>query len=109
MIRHPTNMSNAQHDAEDVRVVGKSGQISIGKRFAGKRLRVEYRDDGSIVLTSVIMVPESELWTLKEPHRSRIERGLSWAARHPPAETDVGTLLEKAGPRAKARRRGRRR
>jgi len=95
---------------EDVKVVGKSGQISLGKRFAGKRLRVEYRDDGSIVLTSVVVVPESELWTLKEPHRSRIERGLDWAARNPPAETDLGTLLEKTGSRkAKARRRGRRR
>src|SRR5260370_38955921 len=74
---------------EDVKVVGKSGQISLGKRFAGKRLRVEYRDDGSIVLTSVVVVPESELWTLKEPHRSRIERGLAWAARNPAVETDL--------------------
>src|SRR5258708_32403849 len=68
---------------EDVKVVGKSGQISLGKRFAGKRLRVEYRDDGSIVLTSVGGVPESELWTLKEPHRPRIERGVPGAARNP--------------------------
>lgn len=95
----------AAHTQEEVKVVGKSGQISLGKRFAGKRLRVEYRDDGSIVLTSVVVVPESELWTLKEPHRSRIERGLAWAARTAPAETDVETLLGKA--RRKARRRGR--
>src|SRR5260370_18798590 len=90
---------------EDVKVVGKSGQISLGKRFAGKRLRVEYRDDGSIVLTSVVVVPESELWTLKEPHRSRIERGLAWAERNPPAATDLGALLEKAGSRGIAPRR----
>jgi hypothetical protein len=103
------NMGNAEHGAEDVKVVGKSGQISLGKRFAGKRLRVEYRDDGSIVLTAVVMVPESELWTLKEPHRSRIERGLTWAARNPAAETDLDAMIEKAGSRTKARRRGRRR
>jgi hypothetical protein len=102
------NMGHAEHGAEDVKVVGKSGQISLGKRFAGKRLRVEYRDDGSIVLTSVVVVPESELWTLKEPHRSRIERGLAWAARNPAAETDLKAMIEKAG-RTKARRRGRRR
>jgi hypothetical protein len=101
---------HAEREPEDVKVVGKSGQISLGKRFAGKRLRVEYRDDGSIVLTSVVVVPESELWTLKEPHRSRIERGLAWAARTPPAETDLGALLEKAaGSPTKARRRGKHR
>jgi hypothetical protein len=92
--------------AEDVKVVGKSGQISLGKRFAGKRLRVEYRDDGTIVLTAVVVVPESELWTLKEPHLSRINRGLAWAAENPPAETDLAALAGKAGSRPRARRRG---
>jgi hypothetical protein len=87
---------------ETVKVVGKSGQISLGKRFAGKRVRLEYRDDGSILLTAVALVPESELWTLQEPHKSRIERGLTWAASHPPAETDLEALAQKA------RRRGRR-
>jgi hypothetical protein len=99
----------ADREPEEVKVVGKSGQISLGKRFAGKRLRVEYRDDGSIVLTSVVVIPESELWTLKEPHRSRIERGLAWASRNPPAETDLASLLEKAGSEKKARRRGKQR
>src|SRR5438445_13100529 len=100
------NTSHAEHGAEEVKVVGKSGQISLCKRFAGNRLRVEYRDDGSILLTSVVVVPESELWTLKEPHRSRIRRGLEWAARTPPADTDLDGLISKA--RRKVRR-GRRR
>jgi hypothetical protein len=91
---------------EDVKVVGQSGQISLGKRFAGMRLRVEYRDNGSIVLIPMAVVPESELWTLKEPHRSRIDRGLAWAARNPPAKTNLRALLEKASSPAKARRRG---
>src|SRR5476649_308873 len=103
------DIGQSERGPEDVKVVGKSGQISLGKRFAGKRLRVEYRDDGSIVLTSVVMVPESELWTLKEPHRSRIERGLAWAARNPPAETDLGALVEKAASPARTRRRGKHR
>ena len=89
---------------EDVKLVGKSGQIALGKRFAGKRLRVEYRDDGSIVLTTVVMVPESELWTLREPHRSRIGRGLEWAAANPPSETDLDALALRA--RTKSRRHG---
>ncbi len=94
-----------QHEGmnpDTVKVVGKSGQISLGKRFAGKRVRLEYRDDGSIVLTAVALVPESELWTLQEPHRSRIERGLAWAASHVPSETDLDGLARKA------KRRGRR-
>jgi hypothetical protein len=91
----------------ELKVVGKSGQISLGKRFAGKTLRLERRDDGSVVLTAVAMVPESQLWTLTEPHRSRIERGLAWAARVPPRETDLDQL-EKTANRQPRRRRRRR-
>lgn len=85
----------------EIKVVGKSGQISLGKTYAGKALRLERREDGSILLTAVAMVPESQLWTLEAPHRSRIERGLAWAAVTGPAETDVKLLL-----RSRARRRG---
>ena len=59
---------------------------------AGRTLRLERRTDGTVVLTAVAMVPETQLWTLEEPHRSRIERGLTWAAATEPQETDVEGL-----------------
>jgi hypothetical protein len=85
----------------EIKVVGKSGQISLGKTYAGKALRLERREDGSILLTAVAMVPESQLWTLEAQHRSRIERGLAWAAEAAPTETDISVLLKR-----RARRRG---
>jgi hypothetical protein len=94
-------------DGAEIKVVGKSGQISLGKRYAGKTLRVERQGDGSILLTAVAMVPESQLWTLEEPHRSRIGRGLAWAADTKPEETDVEALVKrpkKAGGRSRGRR-----
>ncbi len=92
----------------EIKVVGKSGQISLGKRYAGKTLRLERLRDGTMVLTAVAMVPESQLWTLEEPHRSRIERGLAWAAATAPQATDVASLLKRRTTRlgrARARRR----
>jgi hypothetical protein len=91
----------------EIKMVGKSGQISLGKRYAGKTLRLERFNNGRIVLTAVSMVPESQLWTLKEPHRSRIERGLAWAAETKPQETDISTVLKKRSKstgRARVRR-----
>jgi hypothetical protein len=93
-----------QHEnAFELKVVGSSGQISLGKRYAGKALRVEKRDDGTILLTPVAMVPESQLWTLSEPDRSRIVRGMAWAAAHPPRDTDLDALAARALPRKKRR------
>ncbi len=92
----------------EIKVVGKSGQISLGKTYAGKALRLERREDGTILLTTVAMVPESQLWTLEAPHRSRIERGLAWAAQTGPAETGVSVLLRRR-TRRRGHSRGRRR
>jgi hypothetical protein len=89
----------------EIKVVGKSGQISLGKSYAGKTFRLERLTDGRVLLTAVTMVPESQLWTLTEPHRSRIERGLAWAGQMKPRETSVETLLKRRS-KTKARPRG---
>ena len=91
-------------DRVEIKVVGKSGQISLGKSYAGKMLRLERRQDGTVVLTAVAMVPESQLWTLRQPHRSRIQRGLTWAAKTPPLETDIDKLLKPRRSRAGRKR-----
>src|SRR5688572_19040504 len=92
----------------EIKVVGKSGQISLGKSYAGKTLRVERNQDGSIVLTAVAMVPERQLWTVEEPDHSRIAKGLEWAGKTPPRETDIDSLIERP-PKAARASRGRRR
>ena len=88
----------------EIKVVGKSGQISLGKGYAGKTLRVERNQDGSIVLTAVAMVPEAQLWTVEEPGRSRIAQGLQWAATTPAKETDIDALVGRRARGARAPR-----
>ena len=87
----------------EIKTVGKGGQISLGKGFAGKTLRLQRQADGSILLTPVAVIPESQLWTLREPHRSAIERGMVWAAETPTAESDVDELLARAGRRSETK------
>ncbi len=91
----------------EIKVVGKSGQISLGKRYAGRTLELQRLEDGSLLLRAVAMVPESQLWTLEEPHRSRIARGLAWAGQTEPRESDPESLLKQKGKR-RSRPRGRR-
>jgi hypothetical protein len=94
-------------EGAEIKVVGKSGQISLGKSYAGKTLRVERHKDGSIVLIAVAIVPENQLWTLEEPHRSRIARSLVWAAETKPQETEIDAFVRRR-KRASGRSRGRR-
>ena len=83
---------NSRRGEFEIKVVGKSGQISLGKRYAGKVLRLDRLEDGSVLLTAVAVVPESQLWTIAEPDRSAIARGLSWAATTPTQSTEIESL-----------------
>ncbi len=53
-------------------------------------------------LTPVAAIPESQTWTLREPHRSAIERGMEWAAANPPEETDLDELATRSGHQPQA-------
>lgn len=88
----------------DIKRVGRSGQISLGKHHAGRYFRQERRADGAIVLVPVVVVPESH-WTVRD--QAKIRRALAWAADNPPAATDVDELTAGAGKRASGARRGR--
>ena len=92
-------LTNETSGPVEIKVVGKSGQISLGKNYAGKTLRLERRGDGTMLLTAVAVVPESQMWTLDEPHRLQMARGLAWASQTPPKETGVAALTKRAGRR----------
>lgn len=76
-----------------IRRVGKRGQVSLGREFADKLMRLEQLGDGRFLLTPVVDVPESQLWTLREPDKGRIKRGLAWAAANPAEETDLTAVV----------------
>jgi hypothetical protein len=82
-----------------LKTVGSSGQISIGKAYAGKTLRVTLHEDGSMLLTPVVVVPESQMWTLQADAQAAISRGMAYAAAHAPVESDLDDLA--AAARAK--------
>ena len=77
----------------DIKRVGTSGQISLGKRFAGQFFREEEREDGAIVLVPVAVLPRSH-WSIRD--EAKIKRALSWAAENPPKETNLDELIVKA-------------
>lgn len=86
---YPRNMAAQPHP--EVKRIGETGQVSVGKALAGKLVRVEPAPEG-ILLRFVVDVPEKDAWWLQEPHKSELQRALAWAAANPAAETDLGRL-----------------
>ena len=75
-----------------VKQVNKQGQISIGKRYAGKKVEVDEYPDGTVILKPVEVVSEFEMKLLKDRvFQNRLKAFDRWEYANKPAETDIAT------------------
>ena len=76
-----------------VRQVNRQGQISIGKKYSGKKVEISEYADGTVVLRPVEIVSEFELRLLKDKAFQERLGGFSrWERDNAPAETDLAVL-----------------
>lgn len=76
----------------DIKRVGKSGQISVGKQLAGQYYREERQEDGSIVLVPVVVISKSH-WSVRD--EGKIRKAVAWAAKNPAKESNLDALAVK--------------
>jgi hypothetical protein len=79
-----------------IKTIGSSGQIALGKEHAGKHVLVDQIEPGVWVIKAGEFIPESERWLHQPEVKEMLDRGLTWAAENPPAETDIDELEESA-------------
>ena len=87
-------MPTLSKSAPTVKVVGSNGQISLGKKFAGRQVVVEEREPGVWLIRTATIVPDNESW-LDEKAMQDLQDALAWAVKTPPRETDLDALFEK--------------
>jgi hypothetical protein len=75
-----------------VKIVGASGQISLGKKYAGQTVLIEQIEEGVWLIKTAKVIPESELWMHAEPAKTRIDQAISWTKENRPEETDLEAL-----------------
>jgi hypothetical protein len=75
-----------------LKMVGASGQLSLGKRYAGRYFEVEVQPDGAILLKPMRVIAESDAWLYTPEMRERLAQADAWMAEHPAEETDLETL-----------------
>jgi hypothetical protein len=98
------NSSSQVLSETDIKRVGKSGQISLGKQHTGQYFREERQGDGSILLVPVVVLPRSH-WSVRD--EKKIRRALAWAAKNPPVESNLDELVATGKRPAARKRRGR--
>jgi len=83
--------------AVQVKMIGSSGQISLGKENAGRPVTVEEIERGVWLIKSAQVIPENEMWLHSPEVRDTLNRAIAWAEKHPPTESDLNLLERKIG------------
>ena len=88
------------HDGEGVTVktIGRSGQIALGKQYAGRQVLIEQIEPGVWVMKLGEFVPDSERWLHQPEVEAVVDKAIWWAEENRPTETTLEEL-DKLGTR----------
>lgn len=78
-----------------IKTVGQSGQISLGKQYAGRHALVDEIESGVWVIKLGEFVPDNERWMLQPGVKDDIDRAIAWAEKNPSEASDLDELAAK--------------
>ncbi|HIL34336.1 MAG TPA: hypothetical protein EYG28_02880 [Nitrospiria bacterium] len=82
-------------ETQSVKKVGSSGQISIGKEYAGRTVLIERIEEGVWLIKTAQVIPDSERWMHEEPGKGRIDQAIKWAEENRPVKSDLENMSAK--------------
>jgi hypothetical protein len=75
--------------------VGTSGQIALGKQFAGSYYELSERADGVIELTPMEVIPKSQAWLHTPEMKKRLAESDKWMRENPVRTDNTGAIMQK--------------
>lgn len=67
-----------------VKTIGSSGQIALGKSYAGRQVLVDEIEPGVWVIKVGAFIPDSERWLHEPEAAASLDRAIAWAEKNPP-------------------------
>ena len=82
-------------DCQVVKSIGTSGQISLGKEYAGRKVLVENPEPGVWIIRTATIIPDNERWLHEPDVKKNLARGLDWAVKNVAKESRPSTVKTK--------------
>lgn len=79
----------------EVKTIGASGQISLGKQYAGRLVTVEQVEEGVWTIKTAQVIPDNELWLHTPEMKASLDRAIEEAFSSPPRESDLESLAKR--------------
>ena len=81
-----------RRELSTVKTIGASGQIALGKQYAGRNVLIEEVEPGVWVIKLGQFVPDNERWLYEPENSAKLDRAVKWAEEQEPSETDLSQL-----------------
>ena len=78
-----------------VKTVGQSGQIALGKAYAGRHVLVDELEPGVWLVKLGEFIPDSERWLHAPAAKADLDEAIAWAETHPATESDLDDLARR--------------
>jgi len=75
-----------------IKTVGSSGQISLGKKFAGQTVLVDEIQAGVWMVKVGRFIPDNEKWLHGIDIQAELNEAIAWAEKNPPKDTNFEEL-----------------
>ena len=75
-----------------IKTVGSSGQISLGKKFAGQTVILDELEAGVWIVKLGRFIPDNEKWLHGLEVQAELNEAITWAEENPPKDTDLDEL-----------------
>ena len=72
-----------------IKTIGASGQISLGKEYAGRNVLVERVEPGVWVVKLGEFIPDSEKWLHRSEVSEDLDEAIAWAEKNPPKPSNL--------------------
>lgn len=80
---------------QEIETIGSSGQISLGKKYAGRTVIVEQVERGVWIVRTAKVIPDNERWLHTSKARSDLDKALELSSRTERPESDLNALARK--------------
>ncbi|MBV8501148.1 MAG: hypothetical protein JO142_11765 [Burkholderiales bacterium] len=82
---------------QTIKVVGKRGQISVGKALAGQAFVLQELPGGDLLLKRAVLVPFDERWLHEPAMKAKLAQAEKWMQQNSPTSSDLAGLAKKLG------------
>ncbi|MEZ5583352.1 MAG: hypothetical protein R3F37_11910 [Candidatus Competibacteraceae bacterium] len=75
-----------------IKTVGQSGQIALGKVYAGRHVLIDELEPGVWLIKLGEFIPDNERWLHTPSVQADLNEAIAWAESHPAEETNLDEL-----------------